>query len=242
MRKIEVCCSSLDEVRQAARAGATRVELCAAIALGGLTPSAGLIQAVVGANLPIAVNVLIRCREGGFCYSDEEIEQMCRDIALCREAGADGVVIGALTHESEIDMKACRRMIAAAGGMSITFHRAFDVCRAPERALEQIISLGCHRLLTSGCASVALQGAGLIARLVEQASGRIVIMAGSGIRPENIALVEKATAAPEFHSTAAAEVADKCFSNSEVSFAADKQQRGVLRLAQYDIISQLVNG
>ena len=106
MRKIEVCCSSLKEVLEAERAGAFRVELCGAIALGGITPSYGVIRSVVEAVTTIKINVLIRVREGGFCYNDEEVEAMCRDIEFCREVGVDGVVIGALTAEGEIDIVA----------------------------------------------------------------------------------------------------------------------------------------
>lgn len=242
MRKIEVCCSTLEEVGRAAAAGAVRVELCAAIALGGITPSAGVIESVVKADLGIDINVLIRCREGGFCYNSDEVEAMCRDIEFCRELGVHGVVIGALTEQGDIDVEACRKMISAAGGISVTFHRAFDVCRDAESALEQIIALGCDRLLTSGKRPTAEQGAELIARLVEQAAGRIVIMAGSGVRAENIANIEQTTAATEFHSTAAADIEDLCFATEDLSFAADAEHRGVLRRSQREIISKLVNG
>ena len=241
MRKIEVCCSSLKEVLEAERAGAFRVELCSAIALGGITPSYGVIRSVVEAVKTIKVNVLIRVREGGFCYTDEEVEAMCRDIEFCREVGVDGVVIGALTAEGEIDKVACRKMMAAAEGMSVTFHRAFDVCRNGEKALEDIISLGCDRLLTSGMEQNAEQGATYIAKLVEQAAGRIVIMSGAGIRPSNIAMIEKITAATEFHSTAAANIPDQAFASSKLSFAADGEGKGLLRRSQSEIVSELVN-
>jgi copper homeostasis protein len=241
MRKIEVCCSSLKEVLEAERAGAFRVELCGAIALGGITPSFGVIRSVVEAVKTIKVNVLIRVREGGFCYTDEEVEAMCRDIEFCREVGVDGVVIGALTTEGEIDIVACRKMMAAAEGMSVTFHRAFDVCRNGEKALEDIISLGCDRLLTSGMEQDAEQGAKHIAEFVEQAAGRIIIMPGAGIRPNNIAWIEKMTAATEFHSTAAANIPDQAFATKKLSFAADSCGVGLLRRSQYEIVSELVN-
>ena len=241
MRKIEVCCSSLKEVLEAEWAGAFRVELCSAIALGGITPSYGVIRSVVEAVKTIKVNVLIRVREGGFCYSDEEVEAMCRDIEFCREVGVDGVVIGALTAEGEIDIVACRKMMAAAEGMSVTFHRAFDVCRNGEKALEDIISLGCDRLLTSGMEQDAEQGATYIAKLGEQAAGRIVIMPGAGIRPNNIAWIEKITAATEFHSTAAANIPDQAFASSKLSFAADGEGKGLLRRSQSEIVSELMN-
>ena len=173
MRKIEVCCGSLYEVREAEAGGAVRVELCGAISCGGVTPSYGVLRQVAEANLKIDVNVLIRPREGSFLYSDDEVDAMCRDIALCRELGLHGVVIGALTADGDVDMEACRKMMEAAGEMSVTFHRAFDVCRDPRKALEDIIALGCDRLLSSGQESSAEQGAELLSELVEQAAGRI---------------------------------------------------------------------
>ena len=140
MRKIEVCCISANDVLEARKGGAIRVELCTAISSGGVTPSIGLVRsAVKAADGGLLVNVLIRPREGGFCYDESEIRTMLEDIQACRSAGADGVVIGALTPDGDIDMEACRRMMDAASGMNVTFHRAFDVCREPEKALEQII-------------------------------------------------------------------------------------------------------
>ena len=134
MLKIEVCCGSLYEVREAEAGGAVRVELCGAISCGGVTPSDGVLRQVAEADLKIDVNVLIRPREGSFLYSDDEVDAMCRDIVLCRELGLHGVVIGALTAEGDVDTEACRKMMEAAGDMSVTFHRAFDVCRDPKQA------------------------------------------------------------------------------------------------------------
>lgn len=209
LRKIEVCCTSVDDVMEAYYGGAIRVELCSAISCGGVTPSHGLImEAVAAAASRIKVNVLIRPREGSFVYSPSEFRSMISDIEFCRSAGVDGVVIGALTPEGSIDINNCRRMVEAAGGMSVTFHRAFDVCIDPELALEQIVELGCDRILTSGQQPKALTGAELISRLVKQAAGRIIIMPGSGINPENISEIERITGAEEFHSTARSAVPD----------------------------------
>ncbi|MBE6417411.1 MAG: copper homeostasis protein CutC [Akkermansiaceae bacterium] len=241
MRKIEVCCTTLDEVREAAAGGAIRVELCTAISCGGVTPGYGMIQSVAKAGLGVAVHVLIRAREGGFCYSESEVEAMCRDIAFCREAGADGVVIGALTAAGEVDMAACRRMMAAAAGMSVTFHRAFDICPAPQKALEDVIALGCRRLLTSGQEASAAAGAGLIARLREQAAGRIILMPGAGINPGNIAEVEQKTGATEFHSTAALDFADTAYRGHAVSFSPNPQKDGILRHTAQEVVRQLVH-
>lgn len=241
MRKIEVCSTSLDDAREAEAGGAIRIELCSAITCGGVTPSHGLIKSVVDANLNLDINVLIRAREGGFCYTAAEVEAMCQDIEFCREAGVHGVVIGALTDEGDIDMEACQKMVAAAGDMSITFHRAFDICREPLVALEQIISLGCHRLLTSGQQSSAEQGAEFIAELVKRAAGRIIIMPGAGINPKNIAAIEQKTAATEFHSTAAIDSADSAYRGQAVSFAAYPQREGVIRHSAREVVLELVN-
>ena len=241
MRKIEVCSTSLDDAREAEAGGAIRIELCSAITCGGVTPSHGLIKSVVDANLNLDINVLIRAREGGFCYTEAEVEAMCQDIEFCREAGVHGVVIGALTADGDIDMEACQKMVSAAGDMSITFHRAFDICREPLVALEQIISLGCHRLLTSGQQSSAEQGAEFIAELVKRAAGRIIIMPGAGINPKNIAAIEQKTAATEFHSTAAIDSADSAYRGQAVSFAAYPQREGVIRRSAREVVLELVN-
>ena len=241
MRKIEVCSTSLDDAREAEAGGAIRIELCSAITCGGVTPSHGLIKSVVDTNLNLDINVLIRAREGGFCYTAAEVEAMCQDIVFCREAGAHGVVIGALTANGDIDMEACQKMVAAAGDMSITFHRAFDICREPFVALEQIISLGCHRLLTSGQQSSAEQGAEFIAELVKRAAGRIILMPGAGINPKNIATIEQKTAATEFHSTAAIDSADSAYRGQAVSFAAYPHREGVIRRSAKEVVLELVN-
>ena len=241
MRTIEVCCSSLSEVREAVAGGARRVELCAAITCGGVTPSHATIKSITEAALDIDINVLIRPREGGFHYSDEEVDVMCHDIEFCRQMGVHGVVIGALTRDGEIDIEACRRMVEAAGDLSITFHRAFDVCVAPLQALEHIIALGCDRLLTSGQKPSAEQGAERIAELVSHAAGRIIIMPGAGIIPKNIALIEQKTAATEFHSTAAINNSDYAYRSADVSFAAYPDREGIIRHSSREVVSELVN-
>ena len=241
MRIIEVCCSSLSEAREAAAGGARRIELCAAITCGGVTPSYGVIKTIAEAGLDIDINVLIRPREGGFCYSNDEVSTMCRDIEFCRQVGVHGVVIGALTPEGDIDIEACRRMMESAGNLSVTFHRAYDVCSNPKEALEQIISLGCERLLTSGQQPSAEAGAEFIYGLVEQAVGRIIIMPGAGVNPQNIAYIEQKTAAMEFHSTAAINISDSAFRGTNVSFAAYPDREGIIRHTSREVVLQLVN-
>ncbi|MBQ5680248.1 MAG: copper homeostasis protein CutC [Bacteroidaceae bacterium] len=197
MRKLEVCCGDLQSVRAAIEGGAHRVELCEALELDGLTPSEAMMESAIGMGIP--VQVLIRVREGDFVYNKDEICKMRNDIRLARKLGAAGVVIGALMPDGSIDEEAIRCMMDEAEGLSVTFHRAFDVCRKPEEALEKIISLGCHRLLTSGQATTAEQGIPMLKKLVEQADGRIIIMPGAGVNPQNASRILEETGALEIH-------------------------------------------
>lgn len=197
MRKLEVCCGDLQSVRAAIEGGAHRVELCEALELDGLTPSEAMMESAIGTGIP--VQVLIRVREGDFVYNKDEICKMRNDIRLARKLGAAGVVIGALMPDGSIDEEAIRCMMDEAEGLSVTFHRAFDVCRKPEEALEKIISLGCHRLLTSGQATTAEQGIPMLKKLIEQADGRIIIMPGAGVNPQNASRILEETGALEIH-------------------------------------------
>ena len=166
---LEVCCADVQSVRAAMEGGAHRVELCEALEVDGLTPSAEMMAEAIGLGIP--VQVLIRPRQGDFVYEEAEVQSMLEGIRLAKRLGANGVVIGALKPDGSIDEETVRRLVAEAKGLSITFHRAFDVCARPMEALEQIIALGCHRLLTSGQAPTAEQGIPLIKRLVGQGEG-----------------------------------------------------------------------
>lgn len=201
MRILEVCAASIESIKAAHQGGAYRVEVCSALSEDGLTPSSGMIRYAKDCE-GLKVNVLIRPRSGDFVYTQDEIRCMIDDIKTCRTLGVDGVVIGALTAEREIDTATCQRLISAAQGMSITFHRAFDVCSNPQKAIEQIISLGCTRLLTSGQAPSAEKGIKLIRQLVDQAQGRLTIMPGSGVTPDNAARILDTTGATEIHASA----------------------------------------
>ena len=200
---IESCCTNVDSVMLAQKAGAGRIELCEDLAVGGVTPQESLIREVIDiAKIP--VNVLVRPRGGDFVFSPEEILEMERSIRLCRELGAAGVVIGALALDGSVDMAAMRRLISVAREnrpLSVTFHRAFDVCSDPLRAFEDIISLGCDRLLTSGHEADAYVGRYFIGELVRRSEGRISVMAGCGVRPSNIEEIAAASSAPEYHSS-----------------------------------------
>lgn len=199
---LESCCTDVEQIRRAQEAGARRIELCEKLAVGGVTPSAELLKAAISvAKVP--VNVLVRPRGGDFVFSAAEADTMLRDIELCREAGAAAVVIGALDSRGEVDMPMMRRLCDAASGMSVTFHRAFDVCADPLAAFEDVLALGCDRLLTSGHESDAFKGRFFIAELVERAAGRIIVMPGCGVRRSNIARIAADTGAVEFHASSA---------------------------------------
>lgn len=201
MRRLEVCAGSIESIKAAYEGGAYRVELCSALSEDGLTPSVGMILYAKSLE-GLKVNVLIRPRCGDFVYTDEEVRCMADDIRVCGELGVDGVVIGALTPQGDIDLDVCRRLAECAKGMSITFHRAFDVCRRPFEALEQIIALGCDRLLTSGQAPTADKGIDMLRQLVSKAQGRLIIMPGSGVNPQNAAAILDEAGTTEIHASA----------------------------------------
>lgn len=200
-RKLEICAGDIRSVLAAAEAGADRVELCSALSEGGLTPSAAFIEQAVKVGSP-RVHVLIRPRPGDFLYNKYEVEQMESDVRRAVALGAHGVVIGALTAEGDIDMDICRRLMEAAGNASVTFHRAFDLCRDARKSLENVIALGCDRVLTSGLAPSAMDGAEILRLLVEQAAGRIIILPGGGVNPSNAAKLLELTGADELHASA----------------------------------------
>ena len=199
-RFLECCCTDSGEAVEAQAGGAGRIELCEDLPCGGVTPSRDNITKVLS-EVAVPVNVLIRARGGDFVYTEEEIEEMVESIRMCKSMGVNGVVIGALKPDGSVDMDAMRRMMEAAEGLSVTFHRAFDECNDPLKALEDIISLGCNRLLTAGHATNVNDGAPMLKELVDRAAGRIVIMAGSGVRPGNIGQLEISAGLREFHSS-----------------------------------------
>ncbi|HHT7855597.1 copper homeostasis protein CutC [Pasteurella multocida] len=196
--KLEVCIDNIESAIIAENAGADRLEICSSLALGGLTSSYSLIKNVINiVNIPCYI--MIRPRAGDFLFSTQEVNMMLDDIRLAKQLGAQGIVIGALTKHADIDLSVCETLIQAAEGLGVTFHRAFDLCRDPVTSLEQLIQLGCERVLTSGQKASAVEGQPLIKQLVSQASNRIRIMAGAGINAQNAALLVKNTGITELH-------------------------------------------
>ncbi|MEN5264047.1 copper homeostasis protein CutC [Stenotrophomonas sp. TWI587] len=202
-RVLEIASNSVASALAAQQGGADRIELFDNLAEGGTTPSQGSI-AVARDRLQIPLFVLIRPRPGDFLYTALETEVMLRDIAYCRALGCDGVVIGALEADGGIDTVLCGELVSAAGPLGITFHRAFDAARDLPEALEQIVALGCQRILSSGGQASALAGADTLAALVAQAGDRIAMMAGAGITAANIMEVAERSGCIELHASAKA--------------------------------------
>ena len=196
---VEACVDSVASALAAARAGAGRIELCANLRDGGTTPSVGALEAC-RERLAVPVFVMIRPRAGDFRYEDEDLDVMARDIRVLRERGAEGVVLGVLTAEGAVPEDALARLVDEARPLPVTFHRAFDVARDSEAALEVLLRRGVDRLLTSGASATALEGADLIGRLVRRAGERLAVMAGGGVRARNAAEVVRRTGVRELHS------------------------------------------
>ena len=196
--QIEICCGSIQSAANAKAGGAVRVELCQGLVEGGTTPSPATIDYAVK-ELGLKVFVLVRPRGGDFCYNELEIRTMEEDVAYCKKAGVAGIVVGFLHPDGSIDTELTRHFVELSAPLPVTFHRAFDECKEPLKALEQIIDCGCKRILTSGCKPTAMEGADMLQQLVKQADGRITILAGSGVTPDNsVTLLEK-TGVSEIH-------------------------------------------
>ena len=199
--ELEVIAFDIESCLIAAENGADRIELCANPFEGGTTPSLGMIRQA-RKSTGIQLFPIIRPRGGDFLYSKAEFDAMKCDITACLDEGCDGVVIGMLKKDGTVDVDNCRELVVAAGKMEVTFHRAFDRVLDPENSLEEIIAMGCKRILTSGLKPTAPEGSELLMKLVQQAANRITIMPGSGIRAGNIRALALATGAKAFHSSA----------------------------------------
>lgn len=220
MIEMEVCANSVSSAIEAQRGGAKRVELCASLTEGGTTPSYAEI-ALAKRMLDIEVFPIIRPRGGDFLYTDLEFELMKEDTRICRSLNCEGIVTGILTKEGKVDKVRCAELVELAKPMKVAFHRAFDMTDNMEEALEDIISLGIVRILTSGGKASAAEGAGILARLVDLAGDRISIMPGAGVSTANIAALIGVSGAKEFHASARLPVSsDMIYRNKALSMGA----------------------
>ena len=198
--KLEICANSYQSAINAQKAGAHRIELCSELSIGGISPSYGLIKKVAQ-ELSIPVFVLIRPRSGNFNYSEAEFEIMKENIWLCKQVGVKGIVSGILKNDNSIDLERTRELVEISKPMSFTFHRAFDEVTNPRETLEELINLGTDRILTSGQREKAEDGIELLSELQKLAEDKIIILAGSGINPDN-ARIFKDARLKEIHTSA----------------------------------------
>jgi copper homeostasis protein len=238
---IEIATTDFATTKSVVEGGADRIELCAALTEGGITASYGTIKKCREA-FNAQLFPIIRTRSGDFLYSKEEFDIMFNDVKLCKDLGCDGVVIGLLNQDGSIDIQRTSKLVELAYPLEVTFHRAFDRCKDPFEALEQLIEIGCQRILTSGQQLTAPQGIDLITGLVKMADERIIIMPGSGVRKDNIKELAGKTGAKEFHSSlrrnkkSAMEFIHPSFSGSPESYtnpAIDSEEVKALRNALY---------
>ncbi len=202
---LEICANSYSSALRAQKSGAHRIELCSNLQIGGTTPSAACIR-LCQRDLDIPVFVLLRPRPGDFCYSAATFELLCEEVRFCKNEGIAGIVLGCLQPDGHIDLDYTRRLVELARPMSVTFHRAFDKTPDPLLALEQLIDLGVDRILTSGQQPSAYEGRQLIAQLVKQAEGRLTILAGAGLQPDNITELVQYSGVGEVHLSARSRV------------------------------------
>jgi copper homeostasis protein len=197
---IEIATSDFTTTKSAVEGGADRIELCANLAEGGTTPSYGTIKQCREAFM-VSLYPIIRPRGGDFLYTTAEFEIMLQDVKLCKQLGCDGIVIGLLNIDGTVDRMRTAALIEVAYPLGVTFHRAFDRCKEPFEAMEQLIEIGCERILTSGQQPSVVDGVELVAELNKTADDRIIIMPGSGVRQENIKMLAEKTGCLEFHSS-----------------------------------------
>jgi copper homeostasis protein len=227
MIQIEIAAHTIDSALAAAAGGADRVELFSDPGEGGVTPSHGAI-ALTREKLGIDLHVLIRPRAGDFCYSDDELQIMLRDIAVAKQLGANGIVFGIVNPDGEVALEHTRQLVDATRPLAVTFHRAFDLCRDLSQALEDVISCGVDRVLTSGGQASAMKGIETLANLVRIAGSRIGIIAAGGIRPKNAREIVQRSGVSQVHAGLRSTIPSPMrFQNLNVAF-------GQVRASEYE--------
>lgn len=224
---LEICADSVESAVAAERGGADRIELCSSLLEGGVTPSAGLIS-TVRSRLNIDLYVMIRPRGGDFCYTSEEFETMEQDARTAKQLGANGIVFGILQKDGRVDMARTRRLVDVVQPLKVTFHRAFDMSRDLDQALEDVIAAGVDRVLTSGGEQKVEDGMALVQKLNRAAQGRVVIMAGGGISESNVHRVLAATQVKEFHAAVRAHI------SSPMRHRNEKISMGLIKGREYE--------
>ena len=225
---LECCVDSVESAIHAATGGASRLELCANLIIGGTTPDVALVKEIRKYS-DIRIHALIRPRFGDFCYTEHEMEIMKSQICALKEAGVEGVVIGVLDVDGNLDISKMKELMQEARGLSVTLHRAFDMCKDPFQALEEAISLGVHTILTSGQKASAWEGRELLCQLIKQADGRIDIMAGAGISASVIEKLIPVTTGTSYH------MSGKITLDSKMKFRKADVSMGLPSLSEYEI-------
>lgn len=226
---LEACVDSVESALAAQKGGATRIELCSNLIIGGTTPSPCLFQEI-REHSDICTHILIRPRFGDFCYTDYEFQIIRREIRNFRELGADGVVIGILKPDGTLNLEQMKVLMEDAGDMSVTLHRAFDVCVDPLEAMEQAKELGIRTILTSGQKNHCLEGRDMLKKLVEQENGKIVIQVGSGVDADTIREIQPYTQAHAFH------MSGKQNLESRMIYRKEGVSMGVSSISEFEII------
>ncbi|XP_046910997.2 copper homeostasis protein cutC homolog [Dermatophagoides farinae] len=239
---IEICVDNFESIEQAVKGGARRIELCSSLKEGGLTPSFGFFKYIKQSiTKELIVFPMIRPRGGDFHYSPEELKIMANDIECLKNNGADGFVFGCLRSDGTVDIDANRFLLDKAKPLPCTFHRAFDMTVNMEQSLEDVIGLGFKRILTSGQASTAEKGLEVIQKLVKLANGRIIIMPGSGINPNNLATILKTTNVQEYHCSASIVCHSKMiYRNKSISMGKANDSEFEWKICDSNIVKQLI--
>lgn len=225
---LECCVDSVESAINAAKGGASRLELCSNLIIGGTTPDVALVKEI-RKHTDIRIHALIRPRFGDFCYTEHEMEIMKSQICALKEAGVEGVVIGVLDEEGNLDVSKMKELLQEASGLSVTLHRAFDMCRDPFQALDEAIQLEINTILTSGQKQSAWEGRELLAELIEKAGGRIDIMAGAGISAEIIEKLIQVTKGTSYH------MSGKVTLDSKMKYRKADVSMGLPSLSEYEI-------
>ena len=225
---LECCVDSVESAINAAKGGASRLELCSNLIIGGTTPDVAMVKEI-RKYTDIRIHALIRPRFGDFCYTEHEMAIMKEQICALKEAGVEGIVIGVLTEDGDLDVTKMQELLQESTNLSVTLHRAFDMCRDPYRAMEEAIAMGIHTILTSGQKQSAWEGRELLKELVEKANGRIDIMAGAGIGAEVIQKLISETKGTSYH------MSGKITLNSPMRYRKEEVSMGLPSLSEYEI-------